>query len=198
MRVRYFHKICIFLLIFSINIFCSPWSISLSSGIIRNTQPDVEDLNKHAIFPEIQIERLLVDVNKDVNWISGAIYFSYWDDFVSEQTKFIMDHSTYNHHFSIIGTRICLNTKPGNFHFSIFGGISRNYIYSDYIGGGYFSGDGGDIKEKKTLYNCGINIDYSIYENISIGLGGISEFSMQNDFTVNPRLGFKIFLRYEI
>ena len=181
------------------NIFCSPWSINVSLGIIRTTQPDVSDLNKNTYFPEIQIERNIIQITKDINWISGAVYFSWWDDFVNEPTALMDDYVTYSHQFSIIGTRLLLNSKPWNIHFSIFGGISQNYLKSDYIGGGSYTGDiGVDHKRNMNLYYYGVNIDYPIFTKMNIGVGGIYEFTTKNDLIVNPRLGFKINLGYDI
>lgn len=198
-KIKIIFQISILLLVFTINIFSSPWSVSLSSGVIRTTQPDVEDLNKYTFFPEVQIERTLLKLDDDCNWISGSIYYLYWNDFVSEGTSLIMDHFTYNHHFSTIGTKIYLNTRIYNFTISIFGGISRNYIYSKYISGSsYSSYIGKDLYRKKNLYTYGVNITYPIFDRISIGLGGLSEYDTEVYFSVNPRYGLKLFLRYDL
>lgn len=186
-------------LMFPGKIISLPWSVSISPGVIRTTQPDVSDLNIYTFSPEIQIERNLFNITKDINWISGAMYFSWWDDFVNEPTSLMDDYVTYSHQFSVIGTRLLLNSRPWNIYFSIFGGISQNYIKSKYIGGSSWGGGiGEDHKRNKILYNYGINIGYPIFSNISIGMGGIYEFTTKNDFMVNPRLGFKINIRYDI
>lgn len=199
MRVRNFIIYIFLILIFSIKIFSSPWSISMSSGIIRTTQPDVSDLNQYTYFPEIQIEREVLQITKCINWISMAIYFGVWDDFVKKQTSMIMDHVTYNYKFSIVGTRLFLNSRFRNISWSLIGGISKNYIKSKYIGGSSYSGDiGVDHDCNMNLYHFGINIDYLIFTRISLGVGGVYEFTPRNDLEVNPRLGFKVNLRYDI
>ena len=48
------------------------------------------------------------------------------------------------------------------------------------------------------LYYYGVNIDYPIFTKMNIGVGGIYEFTTKNDLIVNPRLGFKINLGYDI
>jgi len=189
----------VFVLILSGEVMCSPWSVSVSLGKIRTTQPDVSDLNKYAFVPELQIERGLFNITKDVNTISGAVYFSWWDDFVDEPTTRIMDACTYSHQFSTVGARLLLNSKVWKIHFSIYVGTSKNFIKSEYIGGSSYSGDiGEDYKDKKTFYQYGFNVDYPIVTKLSIGAGWIKEFTTTNDLLVNPRLGFKLRVTYDL
>jgi len=190
----------IFVLIESVEMIGSPWSVSLSLGKIRNLQPNVPDLSKYAVFPEIQFERGLFNIEKNIITFNGALYFSWWDDFVDEPTTHITDNFTYSYQLSTVGTRLLINLGFWKIRNSIFIGLSENYIKAEVVGGsGAFSGDvAEDHNDFKLLYQYGFNISYLITKRIHIGYGWIKEFSRTCDLCVNPRYGNKIYLSYNI
>ncbi len=178
---------------------CTKWSIHMSSGIIRNFQMRESCLSLFAYYPEIQVERGILRYSNGSYWFSLAMYFGWWDDFIHTPTSKIADHMTYSYQSSILGARILLNSKIWNINWSLISGLSKNYIEADYIGGlGYTGRPGKDHYFKRQLFHFGINIEYPIFANTRIGIGCLYIFTTRSDLLVNPRLGFKINLRYSI
>ena len=177
----------------------SPWSVSLKLGSIRNLQFKCDDLPIFSIYSEIDIEkRFFEKEKKEVAFLSGLFYFGYWDDFIRKESTVFIDNYTYSYSCFSIGGRIMINAKLKLIQASLLGGISRHFIYSDYIGGfGILGKPGKDGSFKYNSFDLGIRFRHSIYDKFQLEFECMYLFPMGRD-GYEVRDSYKFGINYRI
>ena len=168
-------------------------TISADMGLIRNLHNQMFSDNLFSVYPELKVGGPLLE-----GFLNWALYWGYWDDGIDEPLA-IADYVTYSFSSHIVGARAILYPLPSY----LIIGVSRHFIYGDYIGGAGFDGQPGqDFTDEITTAELGIGISVALSDLYRLRLEfiGYLPFADKDRFNVDGgrvsfRTGFDYFFR---
>ncbi len=173
--------------------------ISASLGVIENTQR-APDLPTKALYPQLEVSTTLFRGKRSRFSLGVSLYTGGWTDGVNKPSR-SKDMITFSYSNFVVGSRISVTLDKFPLPLLFWTGVSRQFLFADYIGGTGITGNvGKDYRDATNAIEVGTRLQVPISGRIKVG-GEVQVYrtlSQSANFSASTNRPYSVVVSYSL